>query len=71
LPCALFGIHLLCSADAGRFLFAIFFAYLLAAPVEYFERRYRGSHRRIKAIITAYVMLFGSITIWQQQLRWD
>jgi predicted PurR-regulated permease PerM len=45
------------------FLFAIFFAYLLAAPIEYFERRYKGSHRRIKAIITAYVMLFGSITI--------
>ena len=48
-----------------------FFAYLLAAPVEYFELRYKGSHRRIKAIITAYVMLFGSTTIWQQQLRWD
>jgi hypothetical protein len=38
-------------------------------PVEYFELRYKGSHRRIKAIITAYVMLFGSITIWRQQLR--
>ncbi len=45
------------------FLFAIFFAYLLGAPIEYFERRYKGSHRRVKAIITAYLILFGSITI--------
>ena len=45
------------------FLFAIFFAYLLAAPVAYLQRRYRGSHSRIKAIITACFIVFGSITI--------
>jgi len=45
------------------FLFAIFFAYVLAAPVAYLQRRYKGSHGRIKAVVTVYVIVFGSIAI--------
>lgn len=44
------------------FLFAIFFAYLIEAPVEYFERRFK-KHARGKAILIVYVIIFGSLLV--------
>ena len=41
------------------FLFAIFFAYLLEAPVSYFERLLRGSRRA--AIAAVYTVLLGGL----------
>jgi predicted PurR-regulated permease PerM len=43
------------------FLFAIFFAYLLEAPVEYFERKFKR-HARGKAISIVYLIIFGTLT---------
>ncbi len=44
------------------FLFSIFFAYLLEAPVEYFEKRFK-KHARVKGIFITYLLLFGTITV--------
>ena len=44
------------------FIFAIFFAYLLEAPVEYFESKFRKNGRS-KAIAITYLILFGGLAV--------
>ena len=44
------------------FIFAILFAYLLAAPVEYFEARFKN-HGRTYGILITYLALFGTLAV--------
>lgn len=44
------------------FLFAIFFAYLLETPVNYFGRRFR-KHPRAMGILITYLILFGTLAV--------
>jgi predicted PurR-regulated permease PerM len=44
------------------FIFAVFFAYLLESPVEYFGRRF-NKHARAKGILITYLGIFGTLII--------
>ena len=44
------------------FIFAILFAYLLEAPVEYFEARFKN-HGRTYGILITYLALFGTLAV--------
>ena len=49
------------GARSSRFLFAIFFAYLLEAPVSRFEKWFRGS--RGIAILAVYLIFIALVTV--------